>query len=158
MNPESQEVFIISVSRHSWDAHLWRGPLWTLLGMMKFWALTCPNSKLLCKGLRRLRLLFCFDLHKETNEVMNQKLQCLPWWSDIEQLCVLIYSADASSSLSRDSSKVPENSHLYRTVWIHLKEHGNDCKSLFQLWIKKDSTCSLCICGWIMVPKRTLAN
>lgn len=120
------------------------GPLWMWLGTMKLRALTHPDLKLLCKGLRRLCLLFSFDLQEETHEVMNQKLPGLPWWSDIKQLCVLIYSADDFSYLSHDSSKAPENSHLYRTVWIPLKEHGNDCKSLFQLWTKKkDAMCSL---------------
>lgn len=122
---------------------------------MKFRALTYPGLKIPCKGLRRLCLLFSFDLQEETNEVTNRKWQGLPWWSDIEWLRVLIYSADASSSLSRDSSKVPENTHLYWTVWIHLKEHGIHCKSPFQLWTKKDAACSLCLCGWILVPKDT---
>lgn len=121
------------------------GTLWMLLGMMKFRALTHPDFKIPCKSLGRLCLSFCFYLQEETDEVMNQELQGLPQLSNIEWLCDLIFLADVFSSLSNDSSKVPENSYLLcLTVWIHLKEHWNDCKSLILAWTKKDAKLSLC--------------
>lgn len=129
----------LSVHQDTLETHILEGgTLWTLLGTMKFRALTHPVLKIPCKSLGRLCLSFHFDLQEETDEVTNQELQGLPQLSNIEWLCDLIFLADVFSSLSNDSSKVPENSYLLcLTVWIHLKEHWNDCKSLIQAWTKK---------------------
>lgn len=129
----------LSVHQKALETHSFEGgTLSTLLGTMKFRALTHPDLKIPCKSSRRLYLSFCFDLQEETDKVMNQELQGLPQLSNVEWLCDLIFLADVFSSLSRDRSKVPENSHLLcLTVWIHLKEHWNDCKSPIQAWTKK---------------------
>jgi len=77
---------------------------------MKFIRLTRLALKMSCKSLGSLCL--CFDLQEETNEVVNQELQGLSQLSNIKGLCDLIFLAGVLCSLSNDSSKVPENSHL----------------------------------------------
>lgn len=136
----------LSVHQDALETHMLEGgTLWMLLGTMKFRAQARPDLKTPCKSLGRLCLSFSFDLQGETNEATNQELQGLPRLSNIEWLCDPIFLADVFSSLSNDSSKVPENSYLLcLTVWTHLKEHWNDCKSLIQAWTKKDAKLPLC--------------
>lgn len=141
VNPENQVVLTISTSTRSWDTHPWRGHIMNAVTNDEIQSSSSPWFKNTLQELVRLCLSFHFDLQEETNEVMTQELQGLLRLSKIEWLCDLIFLADVFSSLSNDSSKVPENSYpLCLTVWIHLKEHWNDCKSLIQAWTKKDAT------------------